>query len=403
MIDEFSVQGFKSLEDLTIELGRFNVFIGANGAGKSNLLEAIGVIGAAAFGSVEPETLRYRGVRPGRPSLYKSSFKRTRFRRIITLQAKYKETAFRIGLDNPIVNPVSKWKFQSEALLEKGDEILTRSPRGCRITGENSEREKISLPDDQSAAKLSVARFSKAKQAARLLARLESFAIFSPTTPVLRGIATEEVSRDPVGLTGGGLPQAINEILSMKEGRLGEFDLDDVWELIDWATAVASHSASYSIQSPAVKSSSMVLRFRDRYMRPDRSVLSGYDASEGALYVLFMLTLISHAQSPRMFAVDNFDQALHPRLAAALTKLLADKCVELGNRQVFATTHNPLVLDGLDLSDERIRLFSVDRDQLGRTTIKRIRLSDALLDNLSKTPLSRLWIDGFIGGVPRYV
>jgi predicted ATPase len=75
MISTFKVEGFKSLIETSVELGAFNVFIGANGSGKSNLLEAIGVMGAASFGSVEPETLRYRGVRPGLPALYKTSLR----------------------------------------------------------------------------------------------------------------------------------------------------------------------------------------------------------------------------------------------------------------------------------------------------------------------------------------
>ena len=33
---------------------------------------------------------------------------------------------------------------------------------------------------------------------------------------------------------------------------------------------------------------------------------------------------------------------------------------------MFLTTHNPLVLDGLDLSNDDIRLFSVDRDKNGQ-------------------------------------
>ena len=69
------VKDFKSLVEVTVDLGVVNVFIGANGSGKSNLLEAVGVLGAAASGRVNDESLKYRGVRPGRPALYKSSFK----------------------------------------------------------------------------------------------------------------------------------------------------------------------------------------------------------------------------------------------------------------------------------------------------------------------------------------
>ncbi len=50
MLNRIKVEAFKSLENVEIDLGRVNVFIGANGSGKSNLLEAIGVLGAAANG-----------------------------------------------------------------------------------------------------------------------------------------------------------------------------------------------------------------------------------------------------------------------------------------------------------------------------------------------------------------
>jgi len=76
MITKLTVESFKSLESVEVHLGRVNVFIGANGSGKSNLLEALGVLGAAAFGRVDDESLLRRGVRPGLPRLYKSSFPR---------------------------------------------------------------------------------------------------------------------------------------------------------------------------------------------------------------------------------------------------------------------------------------------------------------------------------------
>ena len=41
MFKRLAIKNFKSIIYLTIELGRVNVFIGANGMGKSNVLEAI--------------------------------------------------------------------------------------------------------------------------------------------------------------------------------------------------------------------------------------------------------------------------------------------------------------------------------------------------------------------------
>lgn len=124
------------------------------------------------------------------------------------------------------------------------------------------------------------------------------------------------------------------------------------------------------------------------------------DASEGALYVLFMLCLAMHPQSPAIFAVDSFDHALNPRLAKKMIQVFCEQIIK-NDKHVFLTTHNPLVLDGLDLSDENIRLFAVDRDKYGYAQIKRIKVSQELIDE--GQPLSRLWINGRIGGVPELI
>jgi AAA15 family ATPase/GTPase len=51
MIRKIEISAFKSIAAQEIELGQLNVFVGANGSGKSNILEAIGVLSAAAFGN----------------------------------------------------------------------------------------------------------------------------------------------------------------------------------------------------------------------------------------------------------------------------------------------------------------------------------------------------------------
>ena len=77
MIQKLKVESFKSLEKVEVELGQVNVFVGADGSGKSNLLEALGVLSAAADGKVNDLVLLQRGVRPGGPKLYKSAFPTT--------------------------------------------------------------------------------------------------------------------------------------------------------------------------------------------------------------------------------------------------------------------------------------------------------------------------------------
>ena len=129
----------------------------------------------------------------------------------------------------------------------------------------------------------------------------------------------------------------------------------------------------------------------------DAARFTGYDASEGALYVLFMLCLAMHPQSPSVFAVDSFDHALNPRLAKKMIEVFCEQIIK-NDKHVFLTTHNPLVLDGLDLTNDEIRLFSVDRDINGHAQINRILVSQELINEGQS--LSRLWINGRLGGVP---
>jgi len=261
---------------------------------------------------------------------------------------------------------------------------------------------RFKLPDDQSAARAGIVIFgSKVGDGLNLINELENFAIFAPTTPVLRGIAPD-LAREPLGLGGSGLPRAIRELTDKASHKFGPFDLDDVWEMIDWAVDMSAVPVSLAPVSPSVSTTPVVLKFVDRYMRRERNTLSAYDASEGALYILFMLTLVSHIKAPSIFAVDNFDQALHPRMACALTKMVSDQLVADGKRQMLATTHNPLVLDGLDLLDDRVRLFAVDRDKEGVTRIKRVTVTDEVGTLAEKgMSLSRLWVMGRLGGMPK--
>jgi predicted ATPase len=134
MLQHISVERFKSLVKLDLNLGMMNVFIGANGSGKSNLLEAIGVLGSAAFGRVDDETLLRRGVRPGVPRLYKSAFKLSQKQNIthISFGAKSEAGAeYNVTLWNPLQNPNPAWRFKTETLRRSTDDGCRRRSKNC--------------------------------------------------------------------------------------------------------------------------------------------------------------------------------------------------------------------------------------------------------------------------------
>ena len=129
MNDKLIIKSLKSHESVTVELGNVNVFIGANGSGKSNLLEALGILSAAADGKVNDQTLLYRGVRPGVPKLYKTSFRGKKRRPPhIFFAAGNSQARYEVSLHNPLTDPKPAWRFKTE-LWQKGDKKLVgRSP-----------------------------------------------------------------------------------------------------------------------------------------------------------------------------------------------------------------------------------------------------------------------------------
>jgi predicted ATPase len=390
MIRTVSIAGFKSIASMTLELGRVNCFIGANGVGKSNILEAIGVLSAASNGVVDDESLRRRGVRPGLPRLYKSSFEAGRTPGHIMLSAAGadKET-YRISLLNPLGNPNPAWSFKTEYLSDGTTDIVSDGVRG-----------KIKLTPTSGLAALKLVETSPDSLAFKLMQYLQSYAIYSPDTLTLRGLVTDQQTREPVGLSGGRLAEAFADLRKYLLDK-DEDLLDGILELIDWVADIETTAAAGSLLSPSVPRTKEMLKFTDRFMKKSRNTLTAYDASEGALYVLFCAVLCLSRNAPKLFAIDNLDQALNPRLVTRLTAKLGTwlSSVDQG-RQMLFTSHNPAVLDGLDLLNDEIRLFAVDRNSDGHTKVTRITLSDKLLALNKDYPLSRLWLMGHLGAVP---
>jgi hypothetical protein len=354
----------------------------------------MGVLGAAAFGRVEDETLLRRGVRPGVPSLYKSAFRfKDKAPRIFFGATSGEGAKYEVALWNPIENPDPAWRFMTERLERAGgDEVVTR---GVKKYGKRNQ--------EQGIAALETVNLRAGDTALALMDELRAYSIHCPNTPSLRGLGQDLQSREPVGLAGGRLPEAVEELItaSIRNNRLAKV-LDEVRDLLDWASDFSAATSVGVPLSPSAARSRLVIQFVDRFMAKGRNKITGYDASEGALYILYCAVLALHPKAPRCLAIDNVDQTLNPRLAQKLMEALCSWTSRLnGDRQWLLTAHNPAILDGLPLTESAVRLFTVDRDSNGHTVVKRIDLEAALRARPNEEwTLSRMWMNGLLGGVP---
>ncbi|WP_428261835.1 AAA family ATPase [Haliangium sp.] len=248
MLDRIDIKSFKSIREASIELGSLNVFIGANGSGKSNLLEAIGVLGAAAAGRVDDEALLRRGVRPGVPALYKASFRGERVRNAIRFGAFKGDGSYEVELINPTNQPRPAWSYKTEKLWEGDYKVVGRSPASANFQA---------LDQAQGLAALEAVKLTPTSVASQLLRGLRDFAIYAPNTSTLRGLVTDPQSRVPVGLSGGRLAEAVEDLRRLARTHEGFEDIiNDVLELIDWVDVVGAKPGSSVPLSPTTHASS---------------------------------------------------------------------------------------------------------------------------------------------------
>lgn len=391
-IKEISIKNFKSLYDTSFQPGRINVFIGANGSGKSTILEAIGILSAAMTDRVNNSSLQRKGIRLSAAPLYRSEFKTIkRNNGKIRFDIKWEdenEYDYCVHLTPPNISEDDTWRYFSELVNENGRELWGRSNR-------------TSLDLNNKIGYFTIAETLAKSKCRRMGEYIEKYGIYQPNTPILRGIEADTAQIAPVGLNGGRMAEAVQELLHETDGDMmfGSLYIEEVLDLIDWASDFSIAAPKKENLNSGIPSARQIIKFKDRFLRQNVA-FTGYDASEGALYVLFMLCMAMHPDAPSMFAVDSFDHALNPWLAKKLTEIFCQLIFD-SKRTVFMTTHNPLVLDGLNLGNDEIRLFSVGRNKNGYVEINRIQVSEELLE--LGQPLSRLWINGRLGGVPELI
>ncbi|XYH96932.1 AAA family ATPase [Sorangium sp. So ce1128] len=408
MIRTLQIRGFKTATDVTLELGRLNVLIGANGAGKSNLLEAIGALSCAAAGRVDHRTLQARGVRLGTPVLYKSALRvQKRLVEEIALEAASDEALYRVSLGNPAERDKGAWSYVGEELAERGDTLGRRSDRSAHVLHRapdgsgRAPHEQPVAPGLRDGLGPIVKSVHGRGPLAELLETLGGFMIYAPSTPMLRERIGDLDPAEPLGLLGGGMADCMFDL--RESPAVFERARDEAFSLIDWASDVRlDASTGHAAPRHARPPSRVALSLRDRHMIEELGWVSAREANEGALYVLFVFLLLLHPDSPRFLAIDGVDHSLNPWLIGELIRRMQHLVLNEDDRpQLLLTTQNPAVLDALDLSDDRVRLFTVSRNRHGATEVSRVVHHEALERAEEKwMPLSYLWTSGALGGMP---
>ncbi|MEG4883128.1 AAA family ATPase [Microcoleus sp. K1-B6] len=387
MIGEVRIENYKSIQKLKLELGRVTVLIGENGCGKSNILEAIALASAAANYKLDNEFLAARGIRVTEPRFMRAAFEKENLVKNIKIELRANnKQQFRCILQNDNA-PYSQWMTKNfwgnnETSTENLFNLFLQKYGGLdrllsilKNTTELPEQDLSKLNHD-------LGSFIE-------ILHLHLFIVYSPENPALRTFE-KEGQIQPLGINGEGLFKLIN-FLSLDENQYKFNEIKKMLRLIDWFEDFEVPQNLAAMQTS--------IQITDRYLDTDLSYFDQRSSNEGFLFLLFYFALFISDLTPNFFAIDNIDASLNPRLCRRLMQELVE-LAKKHDKQVIFTTHNPAVLDGLDLEDDEQRLLVISRNQLGYTKARRI-LGPKPLEGQEPVELSEAFLRGYIGGLPK--
>ena len=409
MLKSIQIQNFKSIMDLTLNPSRVNVFIGENGSGKSNILEALVCMALSDKNSIDNTFFSLRGVRVTEAKLMTSCFTddlNNEIKIIINTTLEQDELSYTLTLKQTH-SDYTKWSVKNtvfdEALKlisEKSDEDfpLPTSFEKLDEEFENLSTKNITVRDiDDNHINRKIAKImpllirlmptmlkSSILQSMKHVERYKDFLIYSPENTALREF--EKIGQiEPLGIQGEGLLKLLK--IMQKQGKTEQ--LEDILELVK----LFGWFEDFEIPKDDLVSNNVLTIF-DQYIS---TPLDHRSVNEGFLFVLFYATAIVSDETPPCFAIDNIDASLNPKLCRELIKCLTVLAKKY-DKQIFCTTHNPAILDGIDLNGEDQRLFVVSRGLEGNTVVKRIENKEGKASN---TRLSEAFMRGYLGGLPK--
>ena len=375
MVKEIKIQNYKSVQDLTLELGRINVLIGANGCGKSNILEAIALGASASVEELENKFLALRGIRVTDPIWMRSGFLKEFQTESIDIEVLVDENKYKFHLKNEN-KPFSEWEVVKDSDIKRDDYKIEIQQKGERITVPEYDYElfkKMLMELDFN----SILKYSN----------FPDFLIYAPENTFLRRFE-DELQDKSLGIKGEGLFKLLSV---MNQNSPEEFqEIIENLELIDWFEG-------FEIPKDLVFTERRI-RIKDRFLEEGLQYFDQRSSNEGFLFFMFYFALFISKYTPKFFAIDNIDASLNPKLCAELMKILT-KLAKKHDKQVIFTTHNPSILDGLNLNDDEVRLLVVQRNIDGHTITKRI-LPAIVPEGELPVRLSEQFTRGYIGGLP---
>jgi predicted ATPase len=410
-LKQIRVDGYKNLINCVVNLGDFNVLVGSNNSGKSNLLEALHVLGLVSFGGPQ-----------GRKWILSGHAPFQRFGFSISHLVEHKDKPITIGITfEEVVNHIL-WTVEYEVTIicslseDQGavvSEILKGKPNGRKgpttkyisrkeqqfeILTKSGKKKKHKITKDNSCLSALPSIYPDPKELSPELVAFYSAVEWLARTPIFalspselrqemdkeKAIGNLWVSAFDLGLVLDSIKEDSKYYELFRESMCDIMALEDIYLHVEVKKA------------PSKKAEENGTEKRIRYIfvkrRGDRpSLIDEY--SDGTLVIAAILAaLCSKKRSGPVLCLEELETCLHP---AALEKLLRFLQDHSHKWPILITTHSPYILNGVNPEDVNVAVV----DKTGAAHFEKVKNSPQLRDYLNKGLLSfgDLLTDDFAG------
>lgn len=299
-LDGFKASGFKALDGIKVSLRRFNVIVGANGAGKTSILEGLFTLSQLRF--KKPETI-FSG--PRRLDRLRTANSAGPVRLAARSGSQYIEYEGVVRPDDFDQHQVVIYDGETKTEYDFTRTLLASFPR--------------ELP------------LMRAFGGAALL-RLEARRLARP--------AVSPRERPTLRHDGSGLPVVLADLAATDRDRFDRI-VQATAEIIPALQGV--RMPRYRFDDDEV-GNDLELQLNGRW-------ISASLASEGTMLVLGLMTIVHGLTNSRLLLMDDVDRALHPKAQRKLIKQLVELTKAADGLQLVCTTHSPYLLDAVDAED----------------------------------------------------
>lgn len=357
-IDKLTIKGFKSLQDVELELGRLNVLIGPNGAGKSNLISYFQMLRDMVDGRLQVWVAK----RGGSDRLLTFGPKLTpQFSSYI----KFGDHAYSFTLEH---DDDYRFVFTDESL-----HFSEASPRLINIGGWGNREAQIK-PQIRQGEPLS---------ADYCYASITSWKVYHfHDTSETAGVMGNRDLHDYKYLR----PDASN--LAAYLFQLREFHREVYSEICNIVRLAIPFFNDFVLEPKMIKPGDYTIRLMWRQHDSDYE-FSPSQLSDGSLRFICLVTALMQLDPPRTILFDEPELGLHPYAIHLLGALLRSASQRT---QVIVATQSTLLLDEFDIDD----LIVVELEN-GVSVFKRLQESqfNYWLEDYS---VGELWDKNVLGG-----